>query len=284
MKYRDLNIEFSVENTVFSTVSVALEKLDYPMPMHAHSKNSYEIHYISEGFGKLNTGERMYDIHPGTLYVTGPGIPHEQVADAKNPMVEYCLYVKMDRQKEKAVCPERYIKIFKNNPFWYGNADDIIAGLMKEIISELENRKKGYDLLLESLMEKLIILLIRKYDEKETTETGRPIRATNPDDLTYLTVEEAFLYNYRDLTLEKLASLLNLSSRQTERLLQKYYNKSFMNKKTEARMSAAVNMLKETGKSISEISYEVGYSSVEHFSNAMKKYCGKTPSGIRKEV
>ena len=97
----------------------------------------------------------------------------------------------------------------------------------------------------------------------------------------YLTIEEAFLYNYRDLTLEKLSDLVHLGRRQTERLLKKHYNKTFLQKKTEARMSAACILLQDPNVSIASVAYELGYSSSEHFTNAFKTFYHMTPSAYR---
>ena len=56
MKYRDLNISFTIENTRFTILSLVSEQLIRPIPMHAHSKNSYELHYVAAGEGLLNSG------------------------------------------------------------------------------------------------------------------------------------------------------------------------------------------------------------------------------------
>lgn len=55
-----------------------------------------------------------------------------------------------------------------------------------------------------------------------------------------------------------------------------------MQKKTQARMSAASMMLINSSDSISKIAEDVGYSSIEHFSAAFKKYYGTAPTQYRK--
>ena len=77
MKYRDLNISFTIENTRFTILSLVSDKLIHPIPMHAHSKNSYELHYISSGEGMLNSGGVRYRILPGTVFMTGPGVEYD---------------------------------------------------------------------------------------------------------------------------------------------------------------------------------------------------------------
>ena len=49
-------------------------------------------------------------------------------------------------------------------------------------------------------------------------------------------------------------------------------------------MSAAALMLKLPDKTITGIADELGYSSVEHFSSAFKKFYGKSASMYREEI
>ena len=87
MKYRDLNLQFSINCINFTILSICLEKLTRPIPKHSHSKSSYELHYISYGYGTLIADGTEYHITPGTLFMTGPGIAHEQVSLASDPMI-----------------------------------------------------------------------------------------------------------------------------------------------------------------------------------------------------
>lgn len=276
MKYRDLEINFTIENASFKTISIALEKLTKPMPMHSHSKNSYEIHYISYGYGQLRTENKTYSITPGTLFVTGPEIAHEQFSDYENPMTEYCLYIKVDNAKH---APGSLASTFLNQSFWFGCADNSFYDLMKQIISELETRNVGYELVLRALLQQIIMYLTRKYLCDSNIDVSTIPSSSN--DLTYLIIEEAFLYDYKDVTLDSLSRQLGLGNRQTERLIKLHYGKTFQQKKTEARMSAACSLLKDNNQSVSDIAFALGYSSVEHFSGAFKKNIGCTPTKYR---
>ena len=39
---------------------------------HTHSKNSYELHYITAGRGELETDTAVYKLQAGDFFVTGP--------------------------------------------------------------------------------------------------------------------------------------------------------------------------------------------------------------------
>ena len=74
-----------------------------------------------------------------------------------------------------------------------------------------------------------------------------------------------------------------MATREMQRFLEKNYHKSFIELKTEARMSYAINKLLYSNDSISDIATQLGYQTPEHFSYAFKKYFNKTPLKYRKE-
>lgn len=278
MKYRDLRLSFNIADMLVTVLSIGYETILTPFPRHSHSKNSYELHYISEGYGTLISDGVSYELVPGTFYVTGPGVFHEQLSKAGAPMIEYGMYLRTSY--ERSAPADSSMLTFTEHGFWIGTADSVIPVLFEKIFKELADKALGYEHMLPALISELLLTITRMY-RKDTAVIARA--STNcPEDLTYLTIEEAFLYDYKTLTLSDLAARVNLGKRQTERLLQKHYNLTFSRKKTEARMSAAALSLENTQKSIGEISEELGFSSPEHFANAFKKYYSVTPAAYRK--
>jgi AraC-like DNA-binding protein len=222
---------------------------------------------------------------PGTFFVTGPGVFHEQISDIDDPMTEYGAYLQVSFEGTATAKKERLLQEFLERKFWFGEDAPGMHALMKKIHPELEQRSIGYDLVLSALLQQLILLIARQYHRSDLVQgdgTSAP-SFEMPADQTYLTIEEAFLYNYKDLTLPKLASMVNLVIRQTERLLLKHYNKTFAQKKTEARMSAACLLLQDTSNSIASVATALGYSSPEHFTNAFQKFYHITPTAYRRE-
>lgn len=283
MKYRNLKIRFTIENTQFTILSIGLEKMIRPIPKHSHSKNSYELHYISYGYGTLIANDTEYEITPGTFFMTGPGVTHEQISLPSDPMTEYGVYLQVNFPGSRISGEKQnYMPDFLNCDFWIGTAENSMHELMKQIFNELEQQPYGYELMLPPLLLQLILIVTRLYKRDEKISDAQVSSTLPPDDLIYLTIEEAFLYDFKTLTLEKLAGLVCLGPRQTERLLKKHYNKTFQQKKTEARMSAAGLLLQNSDKSINTIAEELGYSSAQHFSNAFKNYYQMTPAAYRK--
>ncbi len=279
--YQDSDIAFMMDGGSVYVGNIVYECFHRSIPMHSHSDNSYEIHYISSGHGKVTVDKKEYDTLPGTLYITGPHVKHSMIPDDKDPLSEYCIYLKLSgdgKRDKKTVSP---LKIFREMSIWYGQDKCGIYALMKALFSELKEQNVGYRTVVESIIKQIIISCVRNYsDNEDRAETG----VIKPADNQYLIIEEAFLYEYASLTLSSLASRLNLSTRQTQRLLTEHYGMNFQSKKTEAKMSAAALMLKLPDKTITGIADELGYSSVEHFSSAFKKFYGMSASMYREEI
>ena len=281
MKHRNLKITFEIDGITFVILSIGKDPLSGPIPRHSHSKNSYEMHYISDGYGTLIADKNKYELAPGLFYMTGPGVEHEQISDPENPMIEYGVYLQI--VKDKKVSKNSPVRPFIDNKFWLGTINEKVCITMDNILFELENHPFGYEEMLPSLLKQLTISIIREYSHENQKEKDQSSRNISPEDLIYLTIEEAFLYNFKDLSLEILAKEINLGLRQTERILKNHYGKTFSQMKTDARMSAASLLLTETSDSISIIAEKLGYSSSEHFTNAFKSYYKLSPTKYRKE-
>jgi AraC-like DNA-binding protein/mannose-6-phosphate isomerase-like protein (cupin superfamily) len=279
--YQDTNIAFIMEGGSVYVGNIVYECFHRSIPMHAHSDNSYEIHYISSGHGKVTADGREYDTGPDTLYITGPHVKHSMIPDPNDPLSEYCVYLKLSaavRSDKREVSP---LMIFRRVDFWYGKDRCGLNGLMKSLFSELDEKNIGYRAVVESLIKQIIISCVRNYSVNKGDTDPQGLKS---DDSQFLAIEEAFLYDYATLTLTSLASQLNLSTRQTQRLLMEHYGMNFQSKKTEAKMSAAAIMLRTPDMTITGIADELGYSSVEHFSTAFKKYYKMSATQYRESV
>ncbi len=171
--------------------------------------------------------------------------------------------------------------LFLSTPFWIGRDTQGIHDLMRQLFQELEHRYLGYQTQVELLLSQLLVAMVRNYEQHQISRTA--FARNNLSDSKSVIIDEYFLYEYQSLSLEALSHRLNLSPRQTQRLLTQHYGKNFQQKKAEARMSAAAILLSDHSRSIASIAEDLGYSSAEHFSSAFRNYYGTSPREYRKE-
>lgn len=279
--YTNMDIHFSIDGIPVHALNIVFERFTRTIPSHSHGNGCYEIHYIPFGYGKLTANGERYDIVPNTLYVTGPHVTHAQVPVPPDSMQEYCIYLKIhnpSRQKQSSSFMHTFISTF----FWIGKDTQGIHPLMRQLFHELEQHYIGYQNQVELLLSQLLIYMVRNYEQCPFSHTG--FARNNLADSKSIVIEEYFLYEYHSLSLSTLADRLKLSPRQTQRLLAASYGKSFQQKKTEAKMSAAAILLSDGDKNITSIAEELGYSSAEHFSSAFRKYYGISPREYRRHL
>ncbi len=279
------NYSFTFENTIIHVPMISYRHFSEPLPRHSHSKNAFELHYVTAGKGSVVLGNTVYPLSPGILYITGPNIAHEQLPDESEPLTEFGLFFIISEIDSKSPLTSLFIK----NTMWLGDAGKEIDTLVYTILEETTDKKLGYSQKILLLLAELLIECVRIFaSRRQSGERKRPApsKTLSVDQLqeenTLLVIDEIFLCRYADITLEQLAGNIGLSTRQTQRLLNKNYNKSFSSMKLEARMAAAETLLRNSSLKITEISNRTGYSSIEHFSNSFKKFYGVSPGQYRK--
>ncbi|MFA6663593.1 MAG: AraC family transcriptional regulator [Lachnospiraceae bacterium] len=281
-RYDNIELAFQMEGYTFRALNIVFEQFRRVIPRHSHSAGSYELHYIPYGHGEVMLQGAKHELSENSLYVTGPHIEHEQFTDEKNPMAEFCIYLRIEKDKsDRTRYPEHIVKIFLDHPLWIGSDTANIHPLMQRLFAELEERRTGWLTEAESLLKQIVICMVRNYevcgvmtrqrvssrqnvgiedrrDENwnagsrgigtgNSVPSGSSGAAGSPQvslfDSKSIILDECFLYEYNTLTLDILANRLALSRRQTERLIRQQYGKTFRQKMNEARMSAATVLL-----------------------------------------
>lgn len=185
---------------------------------HTHSKNSYELHYITAGRGELETDTAVYKLQAGDFFVTGPQLLHTQRSDPHAPMEDIFIYL----QKEAVLKKEAVGDTFCETNFWF--CREFPPSVLPVILSEYREKALDYETAVSGLLSKLLTDIVRQYVPKTYIHTKTP--SENLNNRRFWLIENAFL-DEKNLTLRALSEKIGLCERQTERLLQKYYGKSF---------------------------------------------------------
>ncbi len=280
MKYDNIKLSISADSCRVHILRVSFGTIRFIIPMHNHSDNCYEIHYITSGKGKVIIDGVCHEVEADTLFITGPLVYHEQIPDEQNPMAEYCFNICIEPSSSINKKPSAAFEMVRTG-VWSGQNLQDAGTVMKLIYREFGRGDNGSRLAVTGLLQYLLVLLFRL----STEPALRFAPAFLPQQTTqFCLIEDAFLYEYKELTLEKLSERLGLSTRQTERLLKKNYGSTFRQMKTKARMAAAAAALLSVDKPISEIAEETGYTSAEHFCRAFKEFYSVTVKEYREQA
>lgn len=219
-------IQFVWNDVLFAITDIGGGVLGEDIPRHAHAKNSYELHFITGGSGALITDTKNYALRALDFFITGPNIYHAQSADANNPVQDVFIMLQAVRtDKANAVS-----SIFLENHFCFFRDFDVLTA--QTILAEYRNKKTDYKSAVSGLTMKLLTDITRRLLPDAFAES---MSAEELNDRRFVLIEQAFLYT-PDLTLPELAEKIGVCERQTQRLLKKYYGKTFREKKKESKI------------------------------------------------
>lgn len=258
---------------------------DWVEEYHCHS--TYEIHIIPKGRGTLITDSEVYDIVPGTVYVTGPNIYHRQKTLPEDPMMEYCINMELKpcrRRSENSRISEELdgiCSMLMQTVFWFGEDRYECGPIMEKIYDELNKKETGYYTCVQNYIEQLLVQLVRNYNICSADK-----RYEAPSKTLYdrtVNILDSYLYHeyYKNPSIGQLAEEIGVSPRQLQRIVSGHYGMSFREKQNSVRIKNAKMLLTETDLTIEEIALRIGYSSAGYFAERFKKSEGITPAAYR---
>lgn len=109
------------------------------------------------------------------------------------------------------------------------------------------------------------------------TEEARSGGNENNELLAYITEN----YTDPDLTLQKLSEKMRISEKTISTFIQKRFNVTFKEFLNGIRLTEAKRLLVESDKNVSEIAFQVGFNSPNHFNRIFKNQARCTPTEYR---
>lgn len=278
----DINIKFTFGSLLINILYINAGVVPKHIPEHYHSKKSYEFHYILNGNGTCISNSVSYDLQKGIIYMTGPGIRHEQLNSSITPMSEFCICFEIIEDLG-SFSNNNDFEFIKNsllkNFFWLGFDNFNIDDLCKQIAWELNSKFIGYQIAIKNLIKQLLISLARNYLNGQKSVDS--FITKNLDDKRLAIIENSFFSKYKTLTLTSLSDALGLSGRQTQRYIKTFYGTSFTEQLMLKKLTVAAYLLTQTDKRISDIANETGFNSLEQFCTCFKKKYGVTATDYK---
>ncbi|MFD1178603.1 helix-turn-helix domain-containing protein [Paenibacillus puldeungensis] len=151
---------------------------------------------------------------------------------------------------------------------------EYVNSLISVMIEEYHNKLQGYQTMLTSRFMELVVYLSRQYDNQEKGIDSSLMHLANA--ISY--IEDHYL---EPVTLEEIADQSDISVRHLNRIFRSYYQTTPIAYLQRLRLERACILLKETCLSVTQISYECGFSDSNYLARQFKKTYGMTPKSYR---
>lgn len=236
-----------------------------------HNHEYCELFYVSKGEMEIESEGVVYHINANDVVLIPQQTTHKSnISDNSQRIAIAFLFSKNANKSTQSYfnefkpLTEKGILVFKNFP-----GTDAFRRFARYYSG---NFKEKHHLVLSSLYE--IISLAKEYLKEDDTY----VNAFTDSGLYRNYVIEVYLdTKFADSSLLELSRLLNLSERQTHRIIKSIYGKPFKECIVEAKIKKSVQLIENTDFSLSEISELIGYKNQNSFFTAFKKYYGVTP-------
>jgi AraC-like DNA-binding protein len=150
-----------------------------------------------------------------------------------------------------------------------------VEQLAAEMGKECAQQEAGYEAALRAKLLELIVCLSRAYNATETTEAHALLRVGH----VIGALENDFA---RDWTLDDLLKIACMSRSNLMRVFRKATGQSPIDYLIRLRIQKAMELLRTTGLSITEIALRIGFNDSNYFARQFRKTVGRPPSACRK--
>lgn len=255
---------------------------------HAHTE--YEFHFIPYGFGEVIMANERFALHPGLLYLTGPGVLHRQAADAHQPMHELCLHIDIEDQAERN--PER-----PSIPYWElreaeecltrlaqlparptGDRGNAMHWFLVAYRAWQDNQLGLYTTIKHSIIQILLRTVHAYASAQQSPHVGTPSVSAEHCQLALQYIHDHYA---RPLTLSEVAGAVGIGPRHLQRVLREHVGSSFTAYLEQHRLAQVCTELTHSLASVVQLAAMHGFASNSHLHTTFKRRLGITPSEFR---
>ena len=255
----------------------------------SHFHTVFEFQYIKDGNVVLFDGEEKYSVDEGGFFIIPPNTYHSNEnknekfsrytflfsvnynGKEDNGFSEYIYYSRLLNNLKK-------IKVMKSESISL-DVEKLLA-LGGDIAGENMHRAK---LLINILLADIVAEIAKETDGVDYSKNAKKSLTVDHEHekIRFIIGNCVEAFYTTDATAERIAKELNMSRRNSARLIYEYFGENLSDIITRHRMDMAEILIKNTDKPLTEIAEAIGYKTYVAFFTAFKKHYGKSPLCFR---
>ncbi len=281
-KYLTSNPEDKQWGISFNVVGKASVKPGavYPAPEHptgyffhwmsGRILDEYQINYITEGSGILETKTDRYKIEAGNIMLIKPGVWHRYRPNKKSGWVEH--YIGLEGDIVDRLFTNHILS--NKNPIIKCGLKESLLDCYYRIFELAQKEKPGFQLISSGIAIRLLGSLVAHVKNMEFK--GKPLEIAM-EDAKFIMRKSL----NKNLDFKELASNLNLGYSYFRKMFKKHTGVSPGQYHLHLRLMRAKELILATDIPIKQIAYDTGFDSIHYFSRLFKSKMGMPPSEMR---
>jgi AraC-like DNA-binding protein len=249
---------------------------DHPTGYHfswdnGRTLHEYQINYITEGGGILETRNGSFHIKAGTFMIIRKGEWHRYRPIQKSGWVEN--YIGFDGELAEKFLGQSVFE--PEQSIIHCDIREEFIDTYHKIFDLVLKEEPGFQQVASGMIIKLLGYIVafqkqRNFSGKHIEKVIQKVRFRIRENIE------------GDIDLRKLAENNNIGYSYFRKMFKKYTGISPHQYHLELKIMRAKELIISTDKSIKEISFELGFQSIYYFSRLFKKKVGMSPTELRK--
>ena len=281
------DIPFSSKGFPYTCIQSDIEQYaDRCISWHWHV--SMEIVIVISGTVELRIQDRSFILHAGDAAFVNTGVLHMYQAHGEEPASVFAHLFHMDflSGSDGSVFEEKYflpvsrcsaLQACTFRPDTREHMDMISSAL--KAVELMRDEPYGYEL---DIRTQLCVFWKSLLKETEELRKTAPIRNTVDSERIKQMMDFVQEHYSENITVDEIASSAGISSRECTRCFRRCIGASPIEHLTQFRVRMAAKALRETGKTVMDISEDCGFSSPSYFSKVFRDMTGQTPKEYQK--
>ena len=251
-------------------------------PLGLHYNEGIEICYVTKGRYEWVVGDKSYLLFPGDGFITCPWQKHGSPREVVDLGEIYWIVIKPKNfiskggfelgnwTRFKPAENEMIGKVLSENSNHTLQKAHILRTLFIALKNEIDNKEFGYYQRICNLVEEFLLESVRIIQSRES----QIIRNQN-----WFSKFEALLTGNlsKKWTLEEMAKRNKVGITTLTQLVKENTGYTPANYLIYLRLENAKRLLSDSNKKLTEIAFDCGFYSSQHFSSTFSKWVGKTP-------
>ena len=257
------------------TKSYTIRLRNIPRPPFKHWHQRTEFLLVHSGSCRVWIGKEEFQGKPGDVFVIHSGEIHTLSCEKDNllyvctfdPSILYSF--QPDVQFLQSYIPARALEQI--------GLLEQVRGLFAEMLQEKQQEKSWHDVLIRCDIIRLYSLFVRHFP--------REVSVSKQSITKFLHFQQAlsFIAEHfgEDIKLSDVAKIINYNPSYVSSLFVSYTGVNFKSYLDSFRINKAVELIKNTNATITDISAQCGYENIRTFNNTFKRVTQMTPTQMR---
>ena len=256
-------------------LNVGKQESDIVYHYQEHVQDEYEFIYILKGSVEYKCNGKKFVVKANDMYFIQPGQTHEE-SSLREPL-EF-IYVKFFLYNYRSARMDSFLNDINLQRFEKPGRG--LRTKFLKIFEEMQNKELGFKQIVENGIMEILVDIMRILKMNQTEK----ISSSSVNDVIALIIEDITMNVQKNYSVEEIARTYGISKSSLHHSFKKQTGLPFKDYVNRIKIREAEHQLTVTDKTVTHISWLLGYSNVYYFCRLFKKYKGLTPTEFRKRT